>query len=92
MNIQPLHEKLMVLPFPPEKETKSGIIIPDSVQERPSKATVVATGKGLKDRPMEMQVGDIVFHVLNAGTPLEHEGITYYILRDADVLCRIPKD
>lgn len=92
MRMKPLHEKLLVLPFPPEKETASGIIIPDSVQERPSKATVVAVGNGLKDRPMDMQVGDIVFHVKNAGTPITDEGVEYFILRDADCLCRIPKD
>lgn len=89
MTFQPLHEKIIVLPFPPEKETGSGIIIPDTVQERPSKATVVAVGNGLKDRPMELQIGDVVFHVKNAGTQIPET--EYFILRDADCLCRIPK-
>lgn len=90
MNYQPLHEKIIVLPFPPDKETASGILIPDTVQERPSKATVVAVGKGLKDRPMEIKEGDIVFHVKNAGTQIPDT--EYFILRDADCLCRLAKD
>jgi chaperonin GroES len=89
MNYKPLHEKLIVLPFPPEKETASGILIPDTIQERPSRATVVAVGNGLKDRPMEIEVGDIVLHVKNAGTQIPDT--EYFILRDADCLCRIPK-
>jgi chaperonin GroES len=91
MNVKPLHEKLMVLPFPPEQKTSGGIFIPDTAQERPSKATVIATGNGLKDRPMEMMPGDIVFHVKNAGVPIDIDGEVHYILRDADILCRIPK-
>jgi chaperonin GroES len=90
--MQPIHEKILVRPFPPETETKSGIIIPPSVQERPSKATVIAVGGGVKDRPMVLQVGDTVFHVLNAGTPIEHEGELLYMLRDVDCLARIPNN
>jgi chaperonin GroES len=90
--MQPIHEKILVRPFPPETETKSGIIIPPSVQERPSKATVIAVGGGVKDRPMVLQVGDTVFHVLNAGTPIEHEGELLYMLRDVDCLARIPEE
>lgn len=87
----PLHEKIIVLPFPPEKETAAGIIIPDTAQERPSKATVMAVGNGTKDRAMDIQVGDIVGHIKNAGTPHEEDGKLYYILRDVDCHFRIPK-
>ena len=92
MNIQPLHEKIIVLPFPIENQTKAGIIIPDTAQERPSKATVVAVGGGTKDRPMELEVGDVVFHIKNAGSPIDIDGVLHYILRDVDCQCRIPKN
>jgi len=91
MNIEPLHEKLLVLPFQTKRETESGFIIPESAQERPSMATVVAVGNGTKDRPMELKVGDVVYHVKNAGSPIEVDGVLYYILRDMDCQCRIPK-
>ncbi len=92
MKAAPLHDKIIVLPFPPEKETKGGIIIPDTVQERPSKATVVAVGDGTKDRVMVMKEGDVVGHIKNAGTPYVEDEILYYILRDVDCHYRIPKD
>ena len=91
MTIEPLHEKIIVLPFAKTEKTESGIIIPETAQERPSKATVVAVGGGTKDRPMEIGVGDIVFHIKNAGTPIEDDGVLYYFLRDVDCLGRIPK-
>lgn len=87
--LQPIHEKLIVKPFPAETETAGGIIIPDNVQQRPSKALVVAVGKGVKDRPMVFKENDIVFHVLGAGTPIEHEGELFYSLRDVDCLAYI---
>ena len=89
---QPLHDKIIVLPFPPEKETDSGIIIPDSVQERPSKATVIAVGGGIGGRPMVISVGDTVGHIKNAGTPVEIDGVEHFILRDVDCHYRIPKN
>lgn len=92
MNIEPLHEKIVVLPFPKKKETESGIIIPDSSQERPSKATVVAVGKGIDGRPMELKVGDVIYHTKNAGSPIEEDGVLYFILRDVDCQCRLPKE
>jgi len=91
MKLIPLHEKILVLPFPPEKETEGGIIIPDTIQERPSKATVVAVGNGTVGRVMEMKVGDVVGHIKNAGTPVEVDGVLHYILRDVDCHYRIPK-
>jgi chaperonin GroES len=87
--IQPLHEKIVVKPFPPEQISAGGIIVPDTVQERPSKATVVAIGTGLDNRPMTLKVGDIVFHVKNAGTPVRYNSEEYFVLRDVEVLCTL---
>lgn len=89
MNIVPVHEKLLVRPFPKEKETASGIIIPDTIQERPSKATVLAVGNGLKDRPMEFNVGDIVYHVKNCGVPIQVDNEVLFLLRDVECLAKI---
>lgn len=87
--IEPLHEKIVIKPFPAEEVSEGGIIIPDSVKERPNKATVVAVGGGLKDRPMALQVGDVVFHVKEAGIEVEHKKEQYFIVRDTDVLAKL---
>ena len=83
---KPLHDRVIVKPFPPDEKSAGGIIVPDSVKERPSKATVVAIGCGLKERPMEIKENDSVFHIKGAGTLLQHNNEDYYIMSDRDCL------
>jgi chaperonin GroES len=85
-NIKPLHERIVIKPYPPDEVSDGGIIVPDSVKQRPSKAWVVAVGGGLKERPMEIKVGDTVFHIKGAGTLIEHDKTEYFIITDRDVL------
>ncbi len=92
MNIVPIGINILVRPFEPTKKTSAGLIIPDSAQERPSMATVVAVGEGLKDRPMVIQPEDIVYHVKNCGTPIACETEILYFMKDVDVLARITKE
>lgn len=86
MKVEPLHEKVLVKPFPPETVTTGGIIVPDSVKERPSKGTVIAVGKGIPERPMHIKKGQVVFHVKHAGIELEVDGEKCYLMRDTDCL------
>ncbi len=65
MKIRPLHDKVIVRRLEEEKTTSSGIIIPDSAAEKPSKGKIIAVGKGkVNDSgnivPMDVKVGDIV--------------------------------
>ena len=46
INIQPLADRVLILPAAAETKTSSGIIIPDSAKEKPQKGTVVAVGPG----------------------------------------------
>lgn len=91
MDIKPIGLNILVRPFEPKKETEAGIIIPITAQERPSMATVLAVGEGAKDYPMVIDIGDIVFHVKNCGTPIPFEGEVLYFMRQQDVLA-IQKD
>jgi chaperonin GroES len=86
MKVEPLHEKVLVKPFPPEEVTSGGIIVPDSVKERPSKGTVIAVGKGTPERPMYLKKGQVVFHVKLAGVKLEIDGEEHFLMRDTDCL------
>lgn len=89
---QPLRNKMIVLPMLTKTVTESGILIPDTCQERSSKAIVVAVGEGSKGRPMVFVTGDTVSHIKNAGDPIEIDGVEHFILRDVDCHYRIPKD
>ena len=48
LKIKPLADRVVVEPAAAETTTKSGIIIPDTAQEKPQKGTVVAIGNGKK--------------------------------------------
>ena len=86
MNVKPLADRVLILPAPAETRTKSGVIIPDTAQEKPLKGEVVATGNGTKDEEMILKVGDTVLYGKYAGTELEFEGVKYLMMRQSDVL------
>ena len=85
MNIQPLADRVLVLPAQAEEKV-GGIIIPDTAKEKPQHGTVVATGEGTKDEAMVLKEGDEVLYGKYSGTELEHEGTKYLIMRQSDVL------
>ena len=86
MNIQPLADRVLILPAPAEEKTVGGIIIPDTAKEKPLKGEVVAVGQGTKEEDMVLKVGDQVLYGKYAGTELEVEGKNYLIMRQSDVV------
>lgn len=91
MNLQPLADRVIVLPSPAEEVTVAGIIIPDSAKEKPLKGKVVAAGKGTKDEEMILKEDDEVVFGKYAGTEIEFEGEKYLIMRQSDVLAVVVK-
>ena len=59
-NITPLTGRVLVKPSPAETKTASGIIIPDTAQEKPQKGSVIAVGKGTKENPITIKQGKLV--------------------------------
>lgn len=90
MNIQPLADRVLVLPTAAEEKV-GGIIIPDTAKEKPLRGKIVATGNGTKDEEMVLKEGDEVLYGKYAGTELELDGIKYLIMRQSDVLAVIEK-
>ena len=88
MNIQPLADRVLVLPAPAEEKV-GGIIIPDTAKEKPLQGKIVAAGKGTKDEEMILKEGDQVLYGKYAGTEIEFEGEKYLIMRQSDVLAII---
>jgi chaperonin GroES len=89
MNITPLADRVLVEPAAAETTTASGIIIPDTAQEKPQKGSIIAVGTGKKDEPITVKVGDTVLYGKYAGTELKLEGKDYLIMREADILAII---
>jgi|UniRef100_UPI00404B4F2F chaperonin GroES len=86
LKIKPLADRVLIEPVEAETKTASGIIIPDNAKEKPQKGNVIAIGKGTKDEPMTVKVGDTVLYGKYAGTELKLEGKDYLIMRESDIL------
>ena len=86
LNIIPLADRVIIKQDDAETTTASGIIIPDTAKEKPQKGTVVAVGKGTKDNPITVAVGNSVLYGKYAGTELQHEGKDYLIMKESDIL------
>ena len=86
LNIHPLADRVIIEPAAAETTTASGIIIPDTAQEKPQKGTVVAVGPGKKDEPMTVNVGDVVLYGKYSGTEFKYENGDYLIMREADIM------
>jgi chaperonin GroES len=85
VNIRPLADRVLVEPAAAETKTASGIIIPDTAQEKPQQGKVVAVGNGKPDEPLTVKVGDSILYGKYSGTELNFEGKDYLIMRESDI-------
>jgi chaperonin GroES len=91
MKLKPLHDRIIVKQSDAEEKTATGILLPDTAKEKPTKGKVVAVGPGKLDdkgKPMEigLRVNDTVYYGKYSGTDVEVNGEKFVILREADVL------
>ncbi|MFL5735616.1 MAG: co-chaperone GroES [Chloroflexia bacterium] len=90
-NIRPLGDRVVVKAVERTEQTKSGIFIPDTAQEKPQEAIVVAVGPGkLQDNgtrtPIDLKVGDKILYSKYAGTEIKQLDEDFLILRESDIL------
>ena len=79
MSIKPLGDRVLVQALSSEK-SKGGIIIPDTVQEKPQEGKIIAVGPG------RVEKGDKVLFGKYAGTEIMVDNKEYLILRESDIL------
>lgn len=97
MNVKPLGDHILVKPLKQEEVTKSGIVLPDTVdKEKKAEGEIVAVGPGklLKDgsrAQMEVSVGDIVLYKKWGGDEVDIDGEEYKIISAEDVLAVVSK-
>jgi len=94
MNIRPLHDRVVVRRVEEEKTTSSGIIIPDSATEKPSRGEVIAVGNGRKNDSgeviaMDVKVGDQILFGQYAGNEIKVDGETLLVMNESDVVAII---
>ena len=91
MNLKPLGDRVIVKPAEAEEQTKSGLVIPDSAQEKPQRGEVIAVGEGRWDEdgerriPVDVKAGDTVIYGKYGGTDVKIEGVEYKILESRDI-------
>ncbi len=96
MNLKPLADRVVVRPMVKEEVTKGGIVLPDTVKEKPQEGEIVAVGPGKlgddgKRIEMEVKKGDKVIYAKYAGTEWKYKGEEYLILRESDILAKTSK-
>ena len=84
--LQPINQHVLLEIEEKEEKTASGIIIPDTVKEKPQFAKVIAIS-GI-EKP-EIAVGDIVFYKNFSGTELEFDGKVYLMMPYNDILGKV---
>ena len=93
-DLKPMGDRVVVRPSEQEGVTKSGIILPDTAQERPQQGEVVATGPGRMLRngkriEIGVKPGDIVIYSKYAGTEVEVQDEELLVLGANDILAVI---
>ncbi len=95
VQIKPLEDRIVVQASEAETTTASGLVIPDTAQEKPQEGKVIATGPGRweegKRIPLDVSVGDTVLYSKYGGTEVKYGGEEYLVLSARDVLAIIEK-
>ncbi len=91
MAFRPLHDRVLVRRVESEEKTAGGIILPDSVQEKPSEGEVIAVGGGLKAEngtvtPLDVKAGDRVLFGKWGGTEVKINGEDLLIMKESDIM------
>ncbi len=91
MKFRPLHDRVVVKRVAAEEKTKGGILIPDTVKEKPQEGEVVAIGPGGRDDagkliPIDLKVGDRVLFGKWSGSEIKLDGQELLIMKESDVM------
>jgi chaperonin GroES len=91
MKFRPLHDRVVVRRIDAEEKTAGGIIIPDTVKEKPSEGEVIAVGPGGRDEAgklvkPDVKAGDRVLFGKWSGTEVKIDGKDLLIMKESDIL------
>src|SRR5476649_2829321 len=91
MKFRPLHDRVVIRRIEGEDKTKGGIIIPDTVKEKPQEGEVIAVGPGARDEsgkliPLDLKAGDRVLFGKWSGTEVKIDGEELLIMKESDIM------
>lgn len=98
LNLRPLADRVVVKPVEREEMTKSGIVLPDTVKEKPQEGIIEAVGNGRYNEQtgvrvaLDVKVGDRVMYAKYAGSEVKIDDTEYLILAEKDILAVVVKN
>ena len=87
MKVRPLADRVLVKTEKTESKTASGIIIPDTAQEKTQTAVVIAVGDD-KEK-IKVAAGDRIMYDKYAGTSIKIDDEEHLILKAGDIIAII---
>jgi chaperonin GroES len=87
MKFHPLHDRVVIKIVAEETRTRGGIIIPETAQEKPMEAEIIAVGTGGRDErgqvvPLHLKPDDRVLF----GKWTATDGVSYLIMKETDIM------
>jgi chaperonin GroES len=93
LKIQPLEDRVVILPADETESMRGGLYIPDTAKEKPTRGEVIAVGPGRIEKgdrvKMDVHPGDEVIYAKYSGTPYQVGGDELIIIKATDILAKI---
>jgi chaperonin GroES len=91
MKFRPLHDRVVIRRVTPQEKSAGGIIIPDTVKDKPMEGEVIAAGPGARNEQgaivaLEVKGGDRVLFGKWSGTEVKLDGEDLLIMKESDLL------
>ena len=91
MKFRPLHDRVVVRRITPAEKSAGGIIIPDTVKEKPMEGEVIAAGPGARNEQgvivaLDVKAGDRVRFGKWSGTEVKLDGEELLIMKESDLM------
>ena len=91
MKFRPLHDRVVIRRITPLEKSAGGIIIPDTVKEKPMEGEVIAAGPGARNEAglvvsLDVKAGDRVLFGKWSGTEVKIDGEELLIMKESDLL------
>ena len=97
MQLNPLHDRVVVERIVADTKTASGLIIPDNAREKPDQGIVLAVGPGKRNSegaviPTELKVDQRVLFGKHTGEQVKIEGEELLILKEEEIYAVIEEN
>ncbi len=91
MKFRPLHDRVLVRRLDQETKSAGGVIIPDTVQEKPMEGEIVEVGTGARNEdgkvtPMDVKKGDRILFGKWSGTEVRVDDEDLIIMKESDIM------